>query len=187
MKSVCVFCGSSPGARAIYRRSARGLAAGLAARGIGIVYGGGDVGLMGEVATAALKAGGRVTGVIPEYMAEEGKALRGLTALHVVPDIHARKRMMAELAEGFIALPGGYGTLEEISEALSWAELGLHSKPCGILDVAGFYQLFLDFLDDAVAAGFLRSGSRKLLCVKPDPEELIEALCTYKPGIIEKK
>ncbi len=186
MKTVCVFCGSSPGAQDIYRASARRLAAGLVERNIGIVYGGGRAGLMGELAASALEAGGRVTGVIPEHLVKERSVQPGLTALHVVADMHVRKKMMADLADGFIALPGGYGTLEEMLEALSWAELGLHCKPCGLLDVAGFYQPFLEFLDDAVAEGFLRPESRNLLCVKCSPDELIEALCSYRPGIIEK-
>jgi uncharacterized protein (TIGR00730 family) len=182
MKTVCVFCASSPGARDIYRTSARRLAAELVERNIGIVYGGGRAGLMGELAAEALEAGGRVTGVIPEHLMERESALPGLTALHVVPDIHARKKLMSELAEGFIALPGGFGTLEEMMEALSWAELGLHCKPCGLLDVAGFYQLFLDFLDDAVAAGFLRRQSRNLLYVERKPYELVDALCSHGVG-----
>lgn len=186
MKTVCVFCGSSPGARDIYRTSARRLAAELVERNIGIVYGGGSEGLMGALAAEALEAGGRVTGVIPEHIMEHESAQPGLTALHVVADIHARKKKMAELAEGFIALPGGYGTLEEILEALSWADLGLHRKPCGLLDVAGFYQPFLEFLDHAVAVGFLRLKSRNLLCAKSKPHELIDALCSHGLEASEK-
>ncbi len=186
MKSVCVFCGSSLGVQDIYRASAHRLAVGLAERGIGIVYGGGGVGLMGEVATAALALGGRVTGVMPKHLVDKEIAPPGLTTLHVVADIHARKKMMAELAEGFIALPGGYGTLEEMLEALSWADLGLHHKPCGLLDVAGFFQPFLEFLDGSVSAGFLRLESRNLLCVKSKPDELIDALSSYTPAISDK-
>jgi uncharacterized protein (TIGR00730 family) len=187
MKSVCVFCGSSLGVRNIYGEAARRLGYGLAEDGIDIVYGGGGTGLMGELAASALAAGGRVTGVIPAVLAEREGVQAGLTALHVVADFCERKRMMAELAEGFIALPGGYGTLEEILEVLSRADLGLHRKPCGLLDVAGFFQPLLDLLDDAVAAGFLRRESRNQICVKRRPEELIAAIRTYGTQDKEKK
>jgi len=181
MKSVCVFCGSSERVGKVYRSAARRLGAGLAERGIDIVYGGGAEGLMGVLAKAALAAGGRVIGVLPEQLAEKEGALPGLTTLHITSDLPSRKKLMAELAEGFIALPGGYGTLEELLTVVSWAELGLHNKPCGLLDTADYYQLFLDFLDDAVAAGFLKRKSRNLLYVEQKPEELIEALCSRPP------
>jgi len=176
VKSVCIFCGSTFGRDGLYLTAARSLAAAIASRGITLVYGGSTVGLMGAVAEAALALGGRVVGVIPQSLVDREIAHRGLSELHVTAGMDERKRLMSELSEAFIALPGGYGTLEEFSEVLSWAQMGLHAKPCGLLNVAGFYDSFLRFLDGAVAAGFLRSESRALALVDADPELLVSKL-----------
>jgi hypothetical protein len=156
MRRVCVFCGSSSGQLPEYTQAARGLGQLLATRGIELVYGGGSVGLMGEIATATLEAGGRVIGVIPEKLQalELGKV--DLTELHVVPDMHTRKRTMADLADAFIALPGGYGTMEELFEAVTWTQLGYHHKPVGLLDVEGYFQPLLAFVQHMIDEGFVR-------------------------------
>ncbi len=176
MKSVCIFCGSTFGSDGLYLHAARSLATAIASRGMTLVYGGSTVGLMGAIAETALSSGGRVVGVIPKALVSREIAHRGLSELHVTEGMDDRKRLMSELSEGFIALPGGYGTLEEISEVLSWAQMGLHAKPCGLLNVAGFYDSFLQFLDGAVAAGFLRPASRALALVDSDPELLVSKL-----------
>jgi uncharacterized protein (TIGR00730 family) len=181
MKRVCVFCGSSLGRRDEYRFAARNLAQELAGRKIGLVYGGGRVGLMGELADAATAAGGEVIGVIPRPLISRELAHPRLSELHTVENIHDRKTLMADLADAFIALPGGYGTLEESFEVLSWAGLGLHAKPFGLLDVAGYYQPLLRFLDLAVAEGFLSPKSRALLVVEPEPARLVDALVQHRP------
>src|SRR5512142_817811 len=160
MKRVCVFCGSSVGVNPEYARMARRLGGALARRGMGLVYGGGGIGLMGAVADAALDAGGEVVGVIPRALQLRELAHANLTALHVVGSMHERKAKMAELSHAFVALPGGMGTLEELAEILTWAQLGLHQKPCGLLDVAGYYQPLVGFFDRAVAEGFLKPEHR---------------------------
>ena len=162
---VCVFCGSSPGERAVYSAAARELGAVLAARGIGLVYGGGHVGLMGEVAQAALEAGGEVIGVIPEALVEREVAMPEISRLHVVGTMHERKAMMGDLSDAFAALPGGLGTLEELFEVWTWAQLGLHAKPLGLLNVEGFYDPLLAHLDRALVDGFVRSEYLDLLHV----------------------
>ena len=186
MENICVFCGSSSGIRDVYRRTARELACELVKRNIGIVYGGGKVGLMGEIADAALGSGGRVIGVMPRHLVEKEIAHKGLTALHVVETLHERKRLMSELADAFIALPGGYGTLEELCEMLSWAELGIHRKPCAVLDVNGFYQPLIRFLDFMQAEGFLRNASRNLVLVKENAVNLVETIIHYNPVRVDK-
>jgi uncharacterized protein (TIGR00730 family) len=186
MENICLFCGSSPGNKDVYRRTARKLVGELVKRNIGIVYGGGKVGLMGEIADAVLELGGRIIGVMPRHLVEKEIAHKGLTALHVVETIHERKRLMSELADAFIALPGGYGTLEELFEILSWAELGIHQKPCGILDVNGFYQPLIRFLDFVQAEGFLRTASRNLVLVKDEPMDLVETIARYDPVRVDK-
>ena len=160
MKRVCVFCGSSVGVRAITRKP-RGLGERSRASGIGLVYGGGNVGLMGVVADAVLAAGGEVIGVIPRALAEREVAHAGLTELHVVDSMHTRKAMMAELSDAFIALPGGLGTLEELFEVLTWAQLGIHRKPCGLLNVDGFYAPLKQFLDQAVDRTIHQAGASR--------------------------
>lgn len=173
---MCVYAGSQPGARPEYADAARAVAQALAERDIGIVYGGGKVGLMGTLADAGMRAGAEVIGVIPRHLAERERAHRGLGELRVVGSMHERKAMMAELSCAFIALPGGVGTLEEIIEMLTWAQLGLHAKPCGLLNVAGYYDPLIAFLDGAVTEGFLAAASRTLLAVERDAGALVELL-----------
>jgi uncharacterized protein (TIGR00730 family) len=181
MPRLCVFCGSSPGHDPAYATSAARLGRVLAERGIGLVYGGGRVGLMGVLADAALAAGGEVIGVIPQALLEREIGHRGLTQLRVVDSMHARKALMGELSGGFIALPGGIGTLEELFEVWSWAQLGLHRKPCGLLDAGGFFAPLVDFLDRQVKAGFIHPTYRAMLAVAPTPEALLDAFSAYEP------
>lgn len=178
---VCVFCGSSTGSRPAYADTARRVGSALAQRGLGLVYGGGRVGLMGVVADAALAAGGRVIGVIPEPLATKELAHTGLTELRVVATMHQRKALMAELSDGFLALPGGVGTFEEFFEILTWAVLGLHHKPVGLLNVEGYYDPLRALLDHAVAERFLRPEHRALVTVSDQPETLAVDLLTVTP------
>jgi uncharacterized protein (TIGR00730 family) len=175
-KTVCVYCGSSEGARPEYRAVAQELGRTFAMAGIRIVYGGAHVGLMGALADAALASGGHVTGVIPQHLVDREIAHRGLTELHVVPDMHERKRQMADLADAFIAMPGGYGTLDELCEVLGWAQLGLHRKPVILLDVAGYWQPFFAMLDHAVHEGFLQPENRDFALRAPSVEEAVRLL-----------
>ena len=181
MKSVCVFCGSRTGDDPAYEEAARALGETLARAGIELVYGGGHVGLMGVVADAALAAGGEVTGVIPEALVEREIGHTGLTELHVVGSMHERKAMMADLAEGFVALPGGTGTLEEFFEVLTWAQLGEHAKPCGLLNVAGYYEPLLAVFDHMVERGFLATHHRAMVLVETEPEALLERFENHRP------
>lgn len=181
MQRVCVFCGSSPGVQPGYLAAARALGDQLARRGLGLVYGGASIGLMGAVADAALAGGGEVIGVIPAALQAKEIAHEGLTRLEVVGSMHERKARMSELADAFIALPGGMGTLEELSEMLTWAQLGLHRKPCGLLDVAGYWQPLVVFFDHAVQEQFLRPHHRALLLVEEEPLALLNALAAYVP------
>jgi len=176
LRRVCVFCGSSTGSDPVYARSAEALASALTARGIGLVYGGGCVGLMGVLADAVLARGGHVIGVIPDSLLAREVGHRGLPDLRVVASMHERKALMASLADGFIALPGGFGTFEELLEALTWTQLGLHAKRCGVLNVAGFYDPLLALLDHAVSNGFLKPENRDLLRASTDPEALLDDL-----------
>jgi len=185
MKRICVYCGSSPGGHAAYREAARALGIALVRGNIHLVYGGGDVGLMGEVANAVLDAGGAAVGVIPEFLVPQ-VSHRKLTELHVVPTMHERKQLMADLSDGFIALPGGFGTLEEIVEALTWAQLGLHPKPCGLLNVAGYFDHLLAFLDHAVRERFIRQEYRDMLHVSADPEDLLAQFGSYAAPTLKK-
>jgi uncharacterized protein (TIGR00730 family) len=182
IRSVCVFCGSSVGSRAEFAASAREVGKALAARGLELVYGAGHIGLMGILADAALAAGGRVVGVIPQAMVERELAHHGLSELHVVRTMHERKALMADRAGAFIALPGGFGTADELFEILTWAQLGLHAKPVGLLNVAGFFDPLLAWLDSAVEEGFLREPHRQLLIVGDQPERLLNALLTGTPA-----
>ncbi len=186
MKRVCVFCGSSSGRNGRYAEVARQVGRALARRGVGLVYGGSAIGLMGEVANAALQAGGEVIGVIPRALQLREIAHQGITELEVVGSMHARKARMAELSEGFIALPGGMGTLEELSEVLTWAQLGLHARPCGLLDVDGYYQPLIAFLDHAVAEGFVRPEHRRILHVATDPDALLDQFLAYRPPEVQR-
>ena len=173
-RKICVFTGSRRGSRAEYSGAAEALGRELVARGYGLVYGGGNVGLMNVVANTVLEIGGSVIGVIPNALVSKEVAHSGLTELRVVASMHERKALMAELSDGFIALPGGIGTMEEFFEVLSWAQLGLHEKPCGLLNVAGYYDALIEFLDHAVAKDFLRPKHRALMLVENDPAALLE-------------
>lgn len=181
MKRVCVFCGSSMGTRPEYAAAAEALGRMLAERGLGLVYGGGNVGLMGVAANAALAAGGEVFGVIPEALMRMEVGHLDLTELHVVASMHERKARMADMADAFIALPGGIGTLEELFEVWTWGQLGLHPKPLGILDVAGYYRHLHAFLDHALAEGFLKERHRAMVAVEADPAALLARLGAYTP------
>jgi uncharacterized protein (TIGR00730 family) len=178
---VCVFCGASAGVDRSYLAAAREVGAGLAQRGIGLVYGGGRVGLMGEVAQAALDAGGEVIGVIPQGLVDRELAHPGLTELLVVDTLHERKAEMAERADAFIALPGGLGTLEELAEVLSWAQLELHTKPIGLLDVGDYWDLLLAWLDMAVAEGFVAPAHRRLVSRGGSLDDLLERFGAWRP------
>ncbi len=175
-RRICVYCASSDEVHERWREVAREAGRALARRGIAVVYGGGGVGLMGELATAALEAGGEVLGVIPERLRALELEHRGLTKLFVVDSMHARKMMMAQLSDAFIALPGGFGTLEELFEAITWTQLGYHDKPVGVVDAHGFYQPILQFIDQAVELGFIRPEQRALVSSATEVEPLIEAL-----------
>ena len=176
MRAVCVYCGLNPGRRPEYLAGAAGLARLLAGRGIGIVYGGAHVGTMGALADAALAAGGEVTGVIPRHLVEAEVAHEGLSKLHVVSSMHDRKALMAQLSDAFIALPGGLGTLEEFAEVTTWSQLGLHAKPTGLLNLLGYFDDLLRFLDHGVAERFIRPTHRDLVICQPEPAALLAAL-----------
>lgn len=176
LAQVTVYCGSSFGARPSYADAARRLGAALAERGIGLVYGGASIGLMGTLADAVAAGGGAVIGVIPRALVEREIAHAGLSDLRVVDSMHARKALMTELADGFVALPGGMGTLDELAEAITWGQLGIHSKPCGLLDVDGYYADFLSFLGHGVTEGFLRREHLDALVVETEPEALLDRL-----------
>lgn len=183
---LCVFCGSNLGTRPEYQAAARALGTALGARGIGLVYGGARVGLMGAVADAALAAGGEVIGVIPQALRDKEVAHTGLTDLRVVGSMHERKALMADLSDGFVALPGGLGTYEELFEVWTWAQLGFHAKPVAVLDVAGFYAPLAAFLDAAVGEGFVRREHRGMLLVESEPVRLLERMVAYTPPVVEK-
>lgn len=186
MNYICVFCGSSFGAKPAYQQAAQTMGAALARRGLGLVYGGGRVGLMGTVADAVLAAGGEVIGVIPEFMAEKEIAHRGLSQLHVVGSMHERKAMMAALSDGFIALPGGYGTLEEFCEILTWTQLGLHQKPHGLLNVEGYYDHLIQLFDHAVAEEFVKPRHRSIVLTAVEPDQLLDQFASFKPEKVDK-
>jgi uncharacterized protein (TIGR00730 family) len=179
VRRVCVFCGASPGRGTTYVELARSVGAGLAARGLGVVYGGGRVGLMGALADAALTAGGEVIGVIPRRMVDRELAHPGLTELHVVDSLHERKAKMAELADGFIALPGGLGTLEELAEVASWAQLDLHAKPIGLLGGA-YWAPLLAWLDGAIAEGFIAADHGRLIALDADLDSLLVRFAAWQ-------
>jgi uncharacterized protein (TIGR00730 family) len=178
MRRICVFCGSSVGNQPAYAEAARTMGALLAARGIGLVYGGGHVGLMGVVADAVMASGGEVIGVIPQTLADREIAHTGITELRVVDSMHTRKAMMAELSDGFIAMPGGVGTFEEFFEVVTWMQLGLHRKPCGLLNVIAFYTPLAAFIDQAVSEGFIKPVHRAAIVVDSDPARLLDTLAT---------
>jgi hypothetical protein len=186
MRSVCVFCGSSAGNDPRFAHSASEFGSLLAKEGITLVYGGGHVGLMGILADAALANGGKVIGVIPRALWDREVGHRNLTELHVVETMHERKAMMASLADAFVALPGGLGTLEEIFEVWTWAQLGIHDKPVGFLDVDGFYAPLLTFLDHGVGAGFVRAPHRAMAIVDGDGASLLQRMSEYQPPKVTK-
>lgn len=186
MKRVCVFCGSSPGHDPIFLDAADRLGRVIARRGLTLVYGGAHVGLMGRVADAALAEGGRVTGVIPRSMVEREIAHTGLSELRIVSSMHERKALMEQLSDGFVALPGGMGTFEEVCEIFTWGQLGLHRKPCGLMNVRGYYAPFLQLLDNAVEMGFLSPVYRAMVLVDEEPDALLTRLGTYEaPGVVK--
>ena len=186
MNSVAVFCGSNSGLRPEYAQAAKNLAGELVARNICLVYGGGNIGLMGIIADEVMNAGGAVVGIIPDSLDNREVGHRGITELKVVGSMHERKALMAELADGFVAMPGGIGTFEEFFEILTWAQLGFHEKPCGLLNVAGYYDGLLALCDNAVAQGFLRSVHRRLILDESESTVLLERMADYKPEKIEK-
>ena len=186
MKRICVFCGSSPGSRPEYRAAAEELGTELVRRNIGLVYGGTSVGLMGVLADAVLKAGGEAVGVIPERLMKREVGHKGLTKLHAVRSMHERKALMADLSDAFVAMPGGYGTLEEFCEVVTWAQLGLHAKPCGILNVLGYYSPLLAMFDHAVEERFLKTENRGLVLARDSVVGLLQALAEWRPVRVEK-
>ena len=181
--SICVYCGSAVGGSDAYVDAARSLGRELVRRDIALVYGGGKVGLMGTIADEVMAQGGRATGVIPQALMQREVGHHGLTELHVVKDMHERKAMMAELADGFIAMPGGFGTLEELFEVTTWAQLGLHEKPIGLLNVNGFYDGLTGFASHLVAEGFVRPDHARLLMHAPDAGALLDQFDDFVPSI----
>ena len=187
MKQVCVFAGSSDGARPEYREAAQELGRALVDWRVGLVYGGARLGLMGVLADAVLAAGGRVTGIIPEHLVQREVAHQGLSELYIVTSMHERKARMADMSDGFVALPGGLGTLEELFEVLTWAQLGLHSKPCGLLNVRGYFDGLLSHVDHSIAEGFIRPESRPMLLVSTQSDALLKQFDTYASPVIERR
>lgn len=185
LRRLCVFCGAQPGARPAYREAAAAFGRLLAESGIGVVYGGASIGLMAAVADAALEAGGEVIGVIPQALVDREVAHHGLSDLRIVHSMHERKALMAELSDGFVALPGGVGTLEELFEVWTWSHLGLHRKPCALLDVQGFYSGLHTFVDHMETEGFLRPGVRDMLIVEREGPRLLTALRGYRAPPVE--
>jgi uncharacterized protein (TIGR00730 family) len=186
LSSICVFCGSNAGAQGAYLEAARAVGRGLAQRSVRVIYGGGKVGMMGAVADAARAAGGEVVGVIPQAIFDLEIGHTGLDDLRVVGSMHERKALMAELSDAFIALPGGVGTLEELFEVYTWAQLGIHSKPLGLIDVADYYQPLVAFLDHAVQERFLRAETRTLLAVSDGLDDLLAQLEAWEPVAVHK-
>lgn len=186
MKSLCVYCGSNPGLRPVYQESARAFGTEIAERGLSLIYGGGRVGLMGAVADGALSAGGSVIGIMPENLIAKGIAHVGLTELHSVSSMHERKAAMASLADAFVALPGGAGTLEEIFEAITWSQLGLHTKACGLLNVEEYYTPLLGFLRHAAAERFMRTEYMDALITEESPSRLLDRFAEYEHVHLEK-
>src|SRR3989339_1977826 len=181
IKRICVFCGSNHGVRSAYTDAAQQLGKALVSQGMGLVYGGGSIGLMTVVADAVLKEQGEVIGVIPHALSSKEFAHDGLTELHLVSSMHERKATMAELSDAFIAMPGGFGTLDEFFEIVTWAQLGLHAKPIGLLNVGGYFDWLLKFVDYMLQERFISTEHRQLIVTSHDPEELLSALIRYKP------
>jgi len=181
MKRVCVYCGSGVGGQEAYAQAARTLGEAIVQRGMGLVFGGGRIGMMGVLAETVLAAGGEAIGVIPKHLEEKGLALTSVTSLHVVDSMHTRKALMGDLADAFVAMPGGFGTAEEFFEILTWAQLGLHVKPCGLLNIQGYFNHLIRFIDHAVQQEFIHPAHRALLLVGNSPEALLERLATWQP------
>ncbi|WP_020395607.1 TIGR00730 family Rossman fold protein [Thiolinea disciformis] len=186
LKHICVYCGSNLGRQAIYKESAQALGKALVERDLGLVYGGAHVGLMGVLADTVMSLGGRVIGIMPESLMQYEVAHHGLTRLEVVPSMHERKHRMAELSDGFIALPGGVGTLEELFEIWTWAQLSFHQKPCGLLNIAGYYDQLHAFLKHTVDEQFVKSSHYQMLLVEQESSTLLERFAAYQAPIIEK-
>jgi len=186
MRRICVYCGSNTGKRPEYAAAARDLADVLVRHELELVYGGADKGIMGIIADAVLEQGGKVHGVIPQMLCDKEIAHQGLTELHVVASMHARKTMMAALSDGFIAMPGGFGTLEEIIEMVTWGQLQFHDKPCGLLNIDGYFDHLLAYLDHAQGEGFLRAENRSMLLCDPDPAGLVQQFERYSAPHVEK-
>jgi len=186
INSICVYCGSTPGRLLDYALAAQGLGSEIGRRGIRLVYGGAGVGLMGEVARAALAAGGQVVGVMPQALVAQEMASTEMIELRVVKDMHERKAVMAELSDGFIALPGGFGTFEEFFEVLTWQQLGIHTKPCGLLNIKGYYDDLLKFLDHAVDEMFIHKPHNDMILASNEPVDLIEQFLHYVPVRMNK-
>lgn len=184
IRTLCVYCGSSPGQQSLYKEQAAAFGALLAQRGITLVYGGASIGLMGAVADAALAAGGQVIGVIPQALVDREVAHDGLSQLVVTRSMHERKARMAELSDGFVALPGGIGTLEEMFEIWTWSQLGMHTKPCGLLNVAAYYDTLIRFLDESRHQGFMRQACRDMLLTADNGPALLDALEAYVPPVV---
>lgn len=187
MRTICVYCGSSPGRRDDYAEGARAFAGELVARDLGLVYGGASVGIMGTVANAVLDLNGRVTGVIPQALREKELAHPGISEMHVTASMHERKMKMAQLSDGFVAMPGGVGTLEELFEIWTWAQLGWHGKPCALFNVAGYYDGLIRFLDHATGEGFLKPPHRGMLIVESDPGLLLERMAAYRSTAVPRQ
>jgi uncharacterized protein (TIGR00730 family) len=186
LQRICVFCGSRPGERPEYLEAGRALGSELARRGLGLVYGGAKVGVMGAVAATALEGGAEVIGVIPKALMRKEVAHDGLSDLRIVGSMHERKQQMADLADGFVALPGGLGTLEELFETLTWGQLGMHGKPCGLLNAGGYFGRLLEFLDHAVAEGFVPEAHRAMILVGSSPARLLDGMDAYRPPRVQK-
>ena len=186
MKRICVYCGSSPGRLPQYLDAARELGLALVERDIGLVYGGASVGIMGEIADTVMSGGGDVVGVIPQALAEKEVSHPGLTELKLVDSMHERKSVMAEMADGFIALPGGLGTIEELFEVLTWSQLGFHQKPCGLLNIEGYYDHLLHFMEHAVEQQFVKQQHRDMLLASGNAQSLLEEMAVYTPPAIDK-
>lgn len=186
MKRVCIYCGSSPGLRPEYRRAAQELADAMLAQGLSLVYGGASVGLMGEIADRVLAGGGEVIGVIPKFLVDREVSHPNLSELHVVDSMHERKALMVDLSDAFIAMPGGFGTLDELFETLTWGQLALHNKPCGLLNVCGYYNPLLQMLDAMVSERFAHEKHRELLLSDTSPQGLLKQMLQSEPTPMEK-
>jgi uncharacterized protein (TIGR00730 family) len=185
IKSICIYCGSNPGRLDAYSSAAFSVAEALVSRNIRLVYGGASIGIMGMLADQVLKLGGQAIGVIPKALAHKEVAHQQLTELHITQSMHERKMRMAELADGFIALPGGIGTLEELFEIWTWAQLGIHSKPCGLLNVEGYYDSLIGFLDHVLAEQFVKMHHHAMLIVESNPDKLLDRYVNYQPPVVK--